>query len=78
MNKLSYIKFFGLICICVNSIYHCDDHIFFFISTCISAVHIIFIPYKNVLCKNHLKEFFNHYFCIIVICKYRKKCKALS
>ena len=23
--------------------------------------NLYFIPYKNVLCKNHLKKFFNHY-----------------
>ena len=49
MNKLSYIKFFGLICICVNSIYHCDDHNFF-------SFQLVFLQFTSS--SFHIKVYF--------------------
>ena len=51
-NPVKVPKFFGWIFNCLHCKYHCDDHIF--ISICISAVHLIFIPYRN---GHHFKIF---------------------
>ena len=49
MNKLSYIKFFGLICICLNFIYHCNDHNFY-------SFQLVFLQFTSS--SFHIKMYF--------------------